>query len=164
VRRLTKKHLLALAVVVAIGVIFLVATGRIDVLRLGLLAAACLLLPGLGWARRSHVRDAGDRLALAIAISICALTVIGSAMAVAGRWSTLAGAVGLVAIAAAGFIPHRALTAVRAGLVAALKWFIHLFAGPDEYSPVSLRRVQGDASPDDRGRGEALVSSRSRQA
>lgn len=162
--RLTKKYLLALAVAVAIGVIFLVATGRIDVLRLGLLAGACLLLPGLGWARRSRVRDAGDRLALAIAISICALTVIGTAMAVAGRWSTPAGAVALAAVAAAGFIPHRALTAVHAGLVAALKWLINLFAGPDEYPPVSLRRVQGDASPDDRDRGESPVSSRWRQA
>jgi hypothetical protein len=128
---LTKKRALALTVALAIGVIYLVATGRIGTLRLGVVTAACLLLPGLGWARRSHVRDAGDTLALAIGVSICAMAVIGTTMAVAGRWSTPVAVVALLAVAAAGFVPHRLLMAVPVGLLAALKWFINLFAGPD---------------------------------
>ena len=128
---LTKKHALALVVAVAAALIaYLVATDRIGMLRFGSVTAACLLLPGLGWAWRSHLRDTGDRLALAIGISICAVTVIGTTMAVAGRWPTLAGAVALLVVAAAGFLPHRLLMTIPAGLLAALKWFINLFAGP----------------------------------
>jgi hypothetical protein len=131
VQLLTKKRALALVVAVAVALIAsLVATDRIGTLRLGSITAACLLLPGLGWAWRSHLRDTGDRLALAIGISICAVTVIGTTMAVAGRWSAPAGAVALLAVAAAGFLPHRLLMAIPAGLLVALKWFINLFAGP----------------------------------
>jgi hypothetical protein len=127
---LTKKRALALVAVIVIGAIYLVATGRIGILRVGLVTSACLLLPGLGWARRSHLRDAGDKLALAIGVSICAMTVIGMTMAVAGRWSAPAGAVALLAVAAAGFVPHRLLVSVRVGLLAGLRWIINLFAGP----------------------------------
>jgi uncharacterized membrane protein len=126
---LTKKLALALALAVAIFVVLLAAAGWIGTLRLGLLTAACLVLPGLGWARRSQLRDVGDRLALVIGISICAVTVIGTVMAVTGRWSTPVGAAALLAVAAAGFVPHGTLTAISAGL----KWFINLFAGPAPY-------------------------------
>jgi hypothetical protein len=126
---LTKKLALALALALAICVVLLAATGWIGILRLGLLTAACLALPGLGWARRSQLRDAGDRLALAIGISICAVIVIGTIMAVAGWWSSPVIAAALLAVAAAGFVPHGMLTAISAGP----KWFINLFAGPAPY-------------------------------
>ena len=102
---MTKKLALALAVAVAIGVILLAATGRIGILRFGLVAAACLLLPGLGWARRSQLRDAGNRLALAIGISISAVTLVGTTMAVTDSWSMPVGAVALLAVAVTGFLP-----------------------------------------------------------
>jgi hypothetical protein len=67
------------------SVIALTAAGEIGTLRLGIVAAACLLLPGMGWASKLRLGDAGDRLALAIAISISALTVVGTTMVVLGR-------------------------------------------------------------------------------
>jgi hypothetical protein len=135
---LTKKLTLALALVAAIGIILLVATGQIGVLRWGLVAAACLLLPGLGWARRSRLRDTGDRLALAIAISISAVTVIGTIMAVTGLWSAWIGLTALLAVAAAGFLSRRVLNAISTGL----KWFINLFVGPE--SPPASPRSRSD--------------------
>jgi hypothetical protein len=143
VQRLTKKLALALAVAVVIGVIPLAATGRIGILRFGLVAAACLLLPGLGWARRSQLRDAGDRLALGIGISICAVTLVGTTMAVSDKWSMPAGAVGLLAVAVTGFLPLGLLKAIGAGL----KWFINLFAGPATHPAIRM--------PDDRSVAEA---------
>jgi len=124
---LTKKLVLALALAAVIVVIFLVATGQIGILRWGLLGAACLLLPGLGWARRSQLRDAGDRLALAIAISISAVTVIGTIMAITGLWSASVGFIALLAVAVAGFLTKGVLNAISTGL----KWFINLFVGPE---------------------------------
>lgn len=140
---LTKKLALTLAVAVAICVVLLAATGWIGVLRFGLLTAACLVLPGLGRARKSQLRDVGDRLALAIGISICAVAVIGTIMAVAGWWSTLWGAAALLAVAAAGFVPHGMLTA-------GLKWLINLFAGPDAYPATE---ASDDSAADARSRG-----------
>jgi hypothetical protein len=101
----------ALALVVALGVIALMAAGRP-----GIATAACLLLPGLGWAGKSHLEDAGDRLALAIAISICALTVVGTTMVVLGRWSTPLGLVALAVVGAIGILPSRLLKNVSAPL------------------------------------------------
>jgi uncharacterized membrane protein len=124
---LTKKLVLVLALAAAIGVIFLVAMGQIGLLRWGLVAAACLLLPGLGWARRSQLQDAGDRLALAIGISISAVTVVGTTMAITGLWSASVGLIALLAVAIAGFLSKSVLNAILAGL----KWFISLFAGPE---------------------------------
>jgi hypothetical protein len=97
-------------------------------------AAACLLLPGLGWAFRLQLRDAGDKLALAIGISICAITLIGTTMAVTGRWSTSGGAIALLAVAITGFLSRSVLKAIGAGL----KWFVNLFAGPEAYPAVRM--------------------------
>jgi hypothetical protein len=102
----------ALALVVALGVIALMAAGRP-----GIATAACLLLPGLGWAGKLHLEDAGDRLALAIAISICALTVVGTTMVVLGRWSTPLGLVALAVVGAIGILPGRLLKKVSAPLL-----------------------------------------------
>jgi hypothetical protein len=106
-----------LAVVVVCSVIALTTAGEIGTLRLGIVAAACLLLPGLGWAWKLRLGDAVDRLALAIAISICALTVVGTTMAVLGRWSTPLGLVALAAVGAIGFLPRRLLAPVSARLL-----------------------------------------------
>jgi hypothetical protein len=124
----------AVAAAMSIGAILLVATGRIGTLRLILVAAACLLLPGLGWAFRSSLRDAGDKLALAIGISICAIALIGTTMAVTGRWSTSGGAIALLAVAITGFLSRGVLKAIGAGL----KWFLYLFAGPEAYPAVRV--------------------------
>jgi hypothetical protein len=135
---LTKRLAVAVAAM-SVGAIFLVATGRIGVLRVVVVAAACLLLPGLGWAFRLQLRDAGDKLALAIGISICAITLIGTTMAVTGRWSTSGGAIALLAVAITGFLSRRVLKAIGTGL----KWFLNLFAGPEAYPAV---RVPEDRS------------------
>jgi hypothetical protein len=123
----TKKRVLALALAMVSGAILLAATGQLRVLGLGLVAAACLLLPGLGWALRSRLGDPGDRLALAIGISLCALTVIAATMAVTGRWSAWVGLAVMLAVAIAGFLSKNVLNAIGTGL----KWFINLFAGPE---------------------------------
>ena len=102
--------------VVVCSVIALTAAGEIGTLRLGIVAVTCLLLPGLGWAWKLRLGDAGDRLALAIAISICALTVVGTTVAVSGRWSTPLGLVALGTVGLIGFLPRRLLTLVSARL------------------------------------------------
>ena len=84
------------------AVIALMTAGRPSVA-----TAACLLLPGLGWAGKLRLEDAGDRLALAVAISICALTVVGTTMVVLGRWSTPLGLVALAVVGAVGALPAR---------------------------------------------------------
>jgi uncharacterized membrane protein len=127
------RPVLALPLALAIGAIVLVGTGQIGILRLGLVAAACLLLPGLGWAFRSQLRDAGDRLTLAIGISISAIAVIGATMAVTGTWSASVGLIALLAVALVGFLSKSVLHAIATGL----RWFINLFAGPE--SPTAPR-------------------------
>jgi hypothetical protein len=124
----------ALAVGMSIGAILLVASGRVGILRLVLLTVACLLLPGLGWAFRTQLRDAGDKLAVAIGISVCAITLIGTTMAVTGRWSTSGGAIALLAVAITGFLSRRVLRAIGASL----KWCLNLFAGPEAYPAVKV--------------------------
>jgi hypothetical protein len=136
---LTKRLAVAVAAAMSIGAILLLTTGRIGTLRLVVVAAACLLLPGLGWAFRLGLRDVGDKLALAIGISICAITLIGTTMAVTGRWSTSGGAIALLAVAITGFLSRRVRKAIGAGL----KWFLNLFAGPEAYPAV---RVPEDRS------------------
>ena len=108
---MTNMRAFALALVVALGVVALMAAGRP-----GLATAACLLLPGLGWAGKLRLEDAGDRLALAIAISICALTVVGTIMVVLGSWSTPLGLAVLAAVGAIGILPGRLLKNVSAPL------------------------------------------------
>ncbi len=70
-------------------------------------AAFCLLAPGYGWARRMHLKDRGDTLALTAVFSICATIAVGTAMAVTGWWSPVAGFAVLVLIALCGFLPFR---------------------------------------------------------
>jgi hypothetical protein len=154
---LTKRLAVAVVAATSIGAIVLVATGRIGTLRLVVVAAACLILPGLGWAFRSSLRDAGDKLALAIGISICVITLVGTTMAVTGRWSTSGGAIALVAVAITGFLSHSVLKAIGAGL----KWFLNLFAGPEAYPAV---RAPEDRPPADGDGSIPAISDENRRS
>ncbi|AWH90875.1 hypothetical protein [Dietzia lutea] len=73
--------------------------------RLIYVLAFCLLVPGGGWALRWGSGDAGDRLALAVLISLSATIIVATAMVATETWS-VAGGVGVLAvIGALGFIP-----------------------------------------------------------
>lgn len=88
---------------------------QIGAVRLLGAAAFCLIVPGSGWARRmrSNDGDGGDILAMSVIFSICATTLVGTAMAVYGRWSPLAGFGVLMLITVAGFLPFRRGSATR---------------------------------------------------
>jgi hypothetical protein len=78
----------------------------------------CLLLPGLGWARKMRLGDLGDTLALATALSICMTVAVATPMVVFGSLSIGWGLTALSAMAVAGFLPirhllDRARTAIR---------------------------------------------------
>jgi hypothetical protein len=80
--------------------------------------AICLLLPGLGWARKMRFGDLGDTLALAIVLSICMTVAVATPMVVFRFWSIGWGLTALSAMAVAGFLPirqllDRARTAIR---------------------------------------------------
>jgi hypothetical protein len=78
-------------------------------LRLAAVLALCVLLPGLGWARRLGPGDRGDTLALAVVLSLCATVAVSTAMVLADRWSWTLGAACLAGIAGLGFVPARRL-------------------------------------------------------
>ena len=85
--------------------------------RLALAGVACLVLPGLGWARKMRLGDPGDTLALTLVLSVCATVGVGTAMALASAWSVGGGLAALGLVALSGFIPGRALAGdVAAGL------------------------------------------------
>lgn len=112
-RRTIALGLLAAAASAAVLVATDPATARV-----ALAAAGCLLLPGLGWARKMRFGDLGDTVALALVLSICTTVAVGTAMAVAGAWSLGGGLAALALVALGGFLPARALanratTAVR---------------------------------------------------
>ena len=79
--------------------------------------AGCLVLPGLGWARRLRLRDLGDTIALTVVLSLSITAVVATGhgrdpFVVAGRpaWRSSLRSTAL------GFIPVRAVVA-RAGVV-----------------------------------------------
>ena len=72
-------------------------------------------MPGYGWARRMRLKDRGDTLALTAVFSICATIAVGTAMAVTGWWSPVAGFAVLVLIALCGFMPFRRTAADQQG-------------------------------------------------
>lgn len=71
----------------------------------------CLVLPGLGWARRLRLRDLGDTLALTVVLSMSSTAVVATAMVLTARWSPLGGLIALSGIAVLGHVPVRALGA-----------------------------------------------------
>lgn len=77
--------------------------------RLGLAAVGCLLLPGLGWARKMRFDDVGDTVAFAVVLSICGTVMVGTAMALADAWSLGWGLAALTLAAVTGFVPVGAL-------------------------------------------------------
>lgn len=108
---LTKKRALVVAAVVAAGAIAAAIATQVGTVRLGIAASVCLLLPGLGWAWKLHIGDIGDRLALALVLSICAWAVVATIMVVLGvrpMW----GLVGLAAIGVVGLLPQRLLAPI----------------------------------------------------
>ncbi len=84
--------------------------------RMAAALVVCLVLPGLGWARRLRLKDLGDTIALTVVLSLSITAVVATAMALTGAWSPVAGLVILVAITGLGFVPVRAVV-VRAGVV-----------------------------------------------
>jgi hypothetical protein len=80
----------------------------------------CLLLPGLGWARKMHFSDLGDTLALAIVLSICTTVAVGTTMAISDTWSLRWGLAALAGVALAGFVPA-VLIADRTGAAVRLR-------------------------------------------
>lgn len=82
----------------------------VPALRMAAALLFCLLLPGYGWARRMRPGDWGDRLALALVLSICATVAVSTTMAVSRHWSTAWGLVVLGVISVTGFLPQGLLT------------------------------------------------------
>jgi hypothetical protein len=68
-----------------------------------------VVVPGLGWAWRLRLADAGDTLLTAVTISICLLVVVGEGMALLRLWSVEGGFLVLAAVALLGVaLPHKA--------------------------------------------------------
>lgn len=102
-----------------LGSLALVAWALVDLssLRLAVALALCLLVPGLGWARKLRTSDLGDTLALSVALSLCATTAVATTMAVTARWSPWVGLVALGVVAVLGFLPQRRLLAATLRVV-----------------------------------------------
>jgi hypothetical protein len=88
--------------------------------RVAFALAICLLLPGLGWARKMHFGDLGDTIALAVVLSICTTVAVGTVMAVSNSWSLGWGLAALGGVALIGFVPVRLLID-RAGAAVRLR-------------------------------------------
>jgi hypothetical protein len=114
---MTRRTRVLAALLGALLVVVLLATDLPAARVVGALAI-CLLLPGLGWARRMHFSDLGDTLALAILLSICMTVAVGTTMVLSRSWSLGWGLASLGGLALAGFAPtglllDRAAAAVR---------------------------------------------------
>lgn len=75
-------------------------------LRLMVMVAFCLLLPGSGWARRAGRGDVLDTFALAVLISTSATILVSTAMVVTNTWSVTGGVAALAAITVLGYVPR----------------------------------------------------------
>ncbi|MEV1288765.1 hypothetical protein [Micromonospora sp. NPDC049679] len=78
--------------------------------RIPVVLAFSLVVPGLGWARRLRLSDAGDTVLAAVTISICLLVVVGEGMALLRLWSVPGGFLLLAAVALLGVVPPRGRT------------------------------------------------------
>lgn len=77
-------------------------------LRLPLVAVWLLIVPGWTWARRFDRFDAGDRIAVGIALSATMLTIVAAVMALTAAWSPLAALIALTLVAFGGaLVPVR---------------------------------------------------------
>lgn len=83
--------------------------------RIPVVLTFAIVVPGLGWASRLRLSDAGDALLLAVTISVCSLVVIGESMALLRLWSVERGFLVLAAIALLGVaVPRRKMTTAQA--------------------------------------------------
>ena len=104
-----------------LGAVLVVALlANLPAARVALALAVCLLLPGLGWARKMHFGDLGDTVALAVVLSVCTTIAVGTAMALTDHWSVGWGLLVLAGVTLAGFVPGqllagRTIAAVRSG-------------------------------------------------
>jgi len=103
------------ATVVALALAFALALDA-PAVRLAAALVACVVLPGLGWARRLRLKDLGDTIALTVVLSLSLTAVVATGMAVTGTWSPVAGLAILIAVTGLGFVPVRAVI-VRARVV-----------------------------------------------
>jgi len=104
-------------VALAAAVVLLWAVLDLSTLRMAAALACCLVVPGLGWARKLRPGDVGDTLGLAVVLSICATATVGTAMTVSGRWSTPSATLVLAAVGLLGLLPlHRVWSAAVRGL------------------------------------------------
>ena len=109
-----------LAVLLGVLLVALLLTTNLPAARVAFALAICLLLPGLGWARKMRYGDLGDTLALAIVLSICMTVAVGTTMAISDAWSLRWGLVALGGVALAGFVPAQ-LIADRTGAAVRLR-------------------------------------------
>lgn len=94
--------------------------------RIPVVLGFALVVPGLGWAWRLRLADAGDTLLTAVTISVCLLVGVGEGMALLRLWSVEGGFFVLAVVAVAGV----ALPPYRSGPRSAER---------DEPPPVSTR-------------------------
>jgi hypothetical protein len=107
-----------LAALLGAALVVVLLAANLPAARMAGALAICLLLPGLGWARKMHFSDLGDTLALAILLSICMTVAVGTTMVLSRSWSLGWGLASLGGLALAGFVPaglllDRAAAAVR---------------------------------------------------
>jgi hypothetical protein len=103
-----KRRTYVLTALVSATVPVLLAT-NMPAAQVALALLGCLLVPGLGWARKMHLGDLGDTIALAVVLSICLTIAVATAMAMSGSWSLEWGLAALGGVALAGFVPVRLL-------------------------------------------------------
>ena len=94
---------------VLVGLLLLVGVVALPVLveaaRLPYLVVVYLVVPGAGWAYRWGAGDLGDRLALAVAISMSATILVTTAMVATGTWSLPGGLAALALVTIVGLVP-----------------------------------------------------------
>lgn len=101
----------ALSILIAIATALTAAVVVFDAaswIRIPVVLAFAVVVPGSGWAWRLRLPDAGDTLLLAVTVSIGLLVVVGEGMALLRLWSVQGGFLVLAAIAFLGItLPRR---------------------------------------------------------
>jgi hypothetical protein len=77
------------------------------VLRVPVVLTWLLVAPGIGWASRLRLRDSGETLATAIAVSIASVAIIGGGTAMLGWWDPVIVFVLLAAVSVLGIPASR---------------------------------------------------------
>ena len=98
-----------LAALLGAGLIVVLLATNLPAARVAGALAICLVLPGLGWARKMRYADLGDTLAMASVLSISTTVAVGTTMVLTRSWSLAWGLAALAGVALAGFVPARPL-------------------------------------------------------